>query len=305
MGSFTSEMLVYHNGRCYSPEEPIVTMLDRSFLYGDSIYEVVTTSKQKPIELEDHLYRLARSAEAIELKLPAPLSKIATEINQVILEYQKRFPRTKTELYVRIVISRGVGKISFTQESVEGPAQIYYLCMPTPTWGTQYKFMSLGIVERQRLSKESLSPAIKGGNYLNCILSLLEAKRRGSSDALMCDAQGFITEGTTFNIFYIKRGILVTPPLDVSILDGIIRRMTLKTARALGYETREIRFLPEHLYNADEIFISSTSRNLMKINEIIDLRGKKPVTHFNKDTSQFLLTDLLNDELLKMRYGAA
>src|SRR6185503_16270920 len=107
--------------------------------------------------------------------------------------------------------------------------------------------------------QRALDPAMKSGNYLNSLLGYLEARSEGFEDALFCDANGHLTEGSTFSFAYIKRGIFVTSPLDIGILDSITRRHMLQIARELGMETREVRFPRERVDEADEVITISTS----------------------------------------------
>ena len=113
---------------------------------------------------------------------------------------------------------------------------------------------------------------MKSGNYLNNLLSYLTASDAGYDDALLPDQQGFITEGTTFNIFYVKRGIVATPPLDVGILDGVTRRAIINLCVELGIPCREVRFPKEYLYEADEVFASSSLKEVLPV---MNLDGKK------------------------------
>ena len=135
---------------------------------------------------------------------------------------------------------------------------------------------------------------MKSGNYLNSLLAYLESveeHRSGNEewpqyskvpgtadDALMCNFDAHITEGTTFNIFYVKNGIVVTPPLDIGILDGITRAEIIKICQKLEIECREVRFPKERLYEADEVFISSSIKEVFPVSRVDDhtIHGGRP-----------------------------
>jgi branched-chain amino acid aminotransferase len=140
---------------------------------------------------------------------------------------------------------------------------------PTPAF---VKGTKLQISKRIRNHPKAIDPAMKSGNYLNSLLAYLTAADEGYDDALMPDQQGFITEGTTFNVFYVKRGIVATPPLDVGILDGVTRRAIINLCVELGIPCREVRFPKEYLYEADEVFVSSSLKEVLPV---LDLDGKK------------------------------
>jgi branched-chain amino acid aminotransferase len=109
---------------------------------------------------------------------------------------------------------------------------------------------------------------MKSGNYLNSLLAYLEAAGDGFDDAILCNFDGHVTEGTTFNVGYIKRRCLATPPLDVGILDGITRRRLIRIAREIGLEVREVRFPKERMYEADEVFLSSTIKEAFPVTRL-------------------------------------
>ncbi len=253
-----------------SPSAPAVPVFDRSYLYGDSLYEVARTYQGKLYALNDHLVRLAQSAELCHLKLDRPLSHYRDECEKSVREFYSRPANRKKEAYCRIVISRGVGAIGFARTQVKTGTTYAIIVQPLNPpdenkWKTGYHFK---IVERERNHPHALDPAMKSGNYLNSLLAFLEATDAGAEDALMCDRDGFMTEGSTFNIFYVKRNIVVTPPLGVGILEGITRRKILTLARKLGLETREVRFPPSRLFEADEVFMSSTIKEAFPVTKL-------------------------------------
>ena len=123
---------------------------------------------------------------------------------------------------------------------------------------------------------------MKSGNYLNSLLAYLEATTAGCDDALLCNSDGHITEGTTFNIFYARNGILATPPLDIGILDGITRREVIKMALKMDIQVREVRFPRERLLEADEVFVTSSIKEVFPVtrmgsgNSKITIQSGKP-----------------------------
>jgi branched-chain amino acid aminotransferase len=113
---------------------------------------------------------------------------------------------------------------------------------------------------------------MKSGNYLNSLLAYLTAAEAGFDDALMVDQQGFLTEGTTYNLFYVNRGIVATAPLDVGILDGVTRRAVINLCVELGIPCREVRYPKSYLFSADEVFVTSSLKEVLPV---LNLDGKK------------------------------
>lgn len=252
--------IVNVNGEIIASDEAKVSVFDRSFLYGDSLYEVARTYDGKFFGLKEHLERLQKSAELCHMVLGQPLDLYAREMERTLAAFQARKEFQNSEAYCRIVLSRGTGKIGFGLECLLTPTQFVIIVQPLDPL-TEAKFSKgrkLKIVDRLRNDPRALDPAAKTGNYLNSLLAYLEARGEDFEDALMCNSDGHLTEGTTFAFAYIKRGIFVTSPLDIGILDSITRRHMLEVARELGMETREIRFPRERLYEADEVISIST-----------------------------------------------
>ena len=172
------------------------------------------------------------------------------------------------------MISRGSGKIGFGLKNLETPTLYAIIVEPISMFPNKSmdEGMKLQISKRMRNHPDALDPAMKSGNYLNSLLAYLTAADAGFEDAILLDYQGFVTEGTTFNLFYVNRGIVATAPLDVGILDGVSRRIIINLCIELGIPCREIRFPKEYLFEADEVFLSSSLKEAMPVT---NLDGKK------------------------------
>lgn len=262
--------------------EARVSVFDRSYLYGDSLYEVVRTYAGEFFLLDEHLERLKESADLCHLSLTQDLAFLKSEILRTHHAFRQRFSQVSPncpppEAYLRIVISRGEGKIGFGLGCLESGTlyTLYIQEVEPPTPAQIKKGLRLQIIPRLRNSPLALDPAMKSGNYLNSLLGYLEAQEAGFDDALLCNADGHLTEGTTFNIFYFRNGILATPPLEIGILDGITRRTVIALASDLGHPVREVRFPRERLYEADEVFITSSVREVFPVTAVDSAPGAR------------------------------
>jgi branched-chain amino acid aminotransferase len=191
-----------------------ISVFDRGFLYGDSVYEVMRTSRGRPVDLHQHLRRLARSADALALTL-SDLSVLETHIQRTLDAAEN------AESYVRVMVTRGAGRIGLDTQLASEPVTIIIVrpleLPPAELYDTG---ASLEIVEVQRTSVRAMDPGVKSGNYLNNILALREAKRAGAYEALMCDAQGRVAEGSTSNVFVVRGGRISTPAQEIGLLAG-------------------------------------------------------------------------------------
>lgn len=259
--------LVNVNGQIVPGSAAQAGVFDRGFLYGDSLYEVVRSYDGAFFKLEEHLQRLEKSAALCHMVLGQSLSTYRKEIERTYEAFKKKH---RGDAYCRIIVTRGTGKIGFGLECILTPTQYFIVMQPVeaPTPEQRKKGMALQISHRLRNDRRALDPAMKSGNYLNSLLAYLESGSEGFDDALLCDVNGHVTEGTTFNIFYVRRGIVATPPLDIGILDGITRRIVIGIAAKLGYPVREVRFPRERLYEGDEVFITSSIKEVFPITRI-------------------------------------
>ncbi len=291
--------LINLNGEILDPADAKVSVFDRSFLYGDSLYEVVRTYRGKPFRLKEHLVRMEKSAKLCQMRFFQTSAEYEREMLRSIEAYRAQPGRQDEDVYVRIVVSRGSGKIGFGLGNLETPTLYAIIVEPISMFPNKpfEKGTKLQISERIRNHPKALDPAMKSGNYLNSLLAYLSATDSGYDDALMVDQQGFMTEGTTFNLFYVNRGIVATAPLDVGILDGVTRRAILNLCIEQGIPCREVRFPKEYLYEADEVFVSSSLKEVLPV---LDLDGKRigngkagPVTRKLRDA----FDDLVRREL--------
>ena len=265
------------NGNLFAPtelEKAQISVLDRSFIYGDSLYEVVRTYQGIPFHMDSHLGRLDKSSQLCKFTSPLPLDQYRKEITRTIEAFHQLPGGKDHELYARLIVSRGSGEIGFSRECVTHPLSFVIIVKAFPDF-TDVEVqngISLCVSKRIRNNPRALDPAMKSGNYLNSLLAFLEAEEAGYEDALLCNADGHVTEGTVFNVYYCRRGIVATPPLEIGILDGISRQIVNRISKEEGFPLREVRFPKERLYEADEVFITGSTKEVFPVSKI---DGKK------------------------------
>ena len=161
-------------------DEASISIFDHGFLFGDSIYEVVCTSRGKPYFLDEHLNRLYESASGISLEIPNTPEKLKEQI-QSTLDSAGNY-----ESYIRIIVTRGVGDVDIDPSSCFNPNIIIFVSdIPKIPDESYKKGVSIALVSIKRNSRDSLNPAVKTGNYLNNVLARIEAKKMGAEDAIL------------------------------------------------------------------------------------------------------------------------
>lgn len=254
------------NGVVVAPEEARVSVFDRGFLYGDSVYEVIRTYRGVPFELQAHLERLAGSAERIGMGLPVPLQTFAEET------WEAHRASGNAESYLRIVSTRGSGKLGLDPGLAEDPVRVV-IAMPLdpPPEALYTTGASIALVSVRRNLRTAIDPRAKTGNYLNSVMAVKEARQRGAYEAVMLDHRDYVTEGASSNIFAVFERAIFTPPLDAGILRGVTRAVIFEVARRAGLRLLELPLSEAALKQADEVFISSSIREIVPINRVDDV----------------------------------
>jgi branched-chain amino acid aminotransferase len=253
------------DGESFQEHEAKISVFDRGFLYGDSVFETLRTYGGRPFAMTEHLQRLAWSAERVHIALPCALSTLEDEVLRALGAANQR------ESMIRIMITRGPGPLGLDPTLAERGTRVIIVATLSTAPDEVYR-SGVGVVtyRTQRVADATDAAGAKIGNYLIAILAMRQAKTKGAVEALIIDAQDRVVEGTSSNLFAVVSGTLTTPPETTGILPGITRARVLALARELGipFEARALT-LPE-LVRADEIFISSTIREIFPVVRIDD-----------------------------------
>ncbi len=252
--------MIYLNNKLVSRGRARISVFDHGFLYGDGIYETLRAYDGVVFMLDEHVERLFRSASLIGLGVP----KSPEAIKKAVYKTMKA-NRVK-EAIVRITVSRGAGPVGLDPALCPEPTFVIFAGQFKKYPRHYYqKGVSIAIADTRRNYRRALDPRIKSLNFLNNVLAKIEAKKKGVYEAVMLNYRGYLAEGTVANIFFIKNNVLCTPSVQVGILDGITRRIILDAAKELHIETREGRFRPEDIHDAQEVFISNTTMEVMPV----------------------------------------
>jgi len=245
-------------------EDARIPVLDRGFLYGDSIYEVFRTYRGVPLFYDERWARFQNSASLIHLDLKLDRDEMARRIRETVAATGAA--RSGTDVYVRYSITRGVGEIDLYPAPDLEPSCVI-IVKPVPQWGglLYERGARLMVPETRRNSGSALDPNIKGGNYLNNVLGLIEARRAGADDCLMLDGAGLVTEASNSNVFFVIDGDLVTPSQTARNLQGTTKAAVREALRARGVETFEREITEDDAARATECFLTSATREVMPV----------------------------------------
>jgi branched-chain amino acid aminotransferase len=261
---------IWKNGELVPWDEANVHVLSHGLHYGSGVFEGIrcydTEIGPAIFRHQDHLDRLAKSAELYYLPLPVSLEEIREGTKELIRQNGLR------SCYIRPIAFRGYGEMGLFAKSA--PVDVFVAVWP---WGaylgeeSKKSGVRAKVSSWRRISAAGLIPHAKAsGQYLNSILAKTESANAGYDEAILLDERGFVCEGSGENIYLVREGEIVTPGHTSAILDGINRKSVIQIARDLGYTVVERDIARAELYLAEEVFLTGTAAELVPVREIDD-----------------------------------
>jgi branched-chain amino acid aminotransferase len=254
---------IYLDGKMVDKAQATVSVFDHGLLYGDGVFEGIRAYGSLVFKLKEHVERLYESAHTLMLTIPMTRA----EMEQAVVDTLKA--NNLTDAYIRLVVTRGVGDLGLDPRKC-AKATVFIIADKIALYPKEIieKGLPLVTCPTVRNHVEALNPQLKTLNYLNNILAKIEAINAGVNEAILLNAQGYVTECTGENIFYVKGNKLVTPPPYVGILKGITRETVMTLAKKAGMEVSEEVFTRHDLYTSDEVFLTGTAAEIIPVSKI-------------------------------------
>jgi len=280
----SSEPLERRHG-IFRLDEVGLPVLDRGALYGDSVFEGVLVVGGRLFTWKEHLARLYRSAERLQIPIPYDPVELSLRILTTVREVSGAMTERR---YLRLVVTRGLGDLGIHPGKVCGGV-VYGIAAQIQLYPEELYERGIELsVARQvrRPGPEVLDPSIKSSNYLNNIRALLESLGEGRPETLMLTGEGFVAEATADNLFLVRRlpgwegdpsRVTVSTPVATYCLDGITRGLILAAAREIGYQVEEVAdMVVDDLTGADrEVFLTGTQKSLNEVGKKVFVAEKK------------------------------
>jgi branched-chain amino acid aminotransferase len=258
------------NGRITTPEDAVVSPLDHGFLYGEGVYEVCRTYHGQPFLFDRHMRRLRESASRLVLPVPWTDDELVGEVART-LDAADLAGTSAPAGYVRLLVTRGVGELNYDPASCRQPSLVTIVKRHVPPPAEVYETgVTVALVSVVRNHPSALNPLIKSNNLLNNALAMQEALRMKGFEAVMRNQRGEIAECSQSNLFVVKNGEALTPPIEAGLLSGITRAFVLELAHGLRVPAREAVLHDEDLFGAEEAFLTSTTREIVPIVRVDD-----------------------------------
>jgi branched-chain amino acid aminotransferase len=259
---------IWHNGRFIAWDEAKIHVLSHVTSYGSSVFEGVrcydTPSGPAIFRVREHLRRLFDSAKIYRIEVKQTIDQLADAMVELVKV------NSLQSCYFRPIVLRGYGDIGVLPGN--NPTEVYIACWE---WGKYLgeealaKGVDVCVSSWTRIAPNTLPALAKAGaNYMNSQLIRMEAQYNGYAEGIALDSSGYVSEGSGENIFVVRDGKILTPPLGASVLPGITRDTVMQLAESLRIPLVETLVPREMLYIADEVFFSGTAAEITPIRSV-------------------------------------
>ena len=281
-------MTVYLNGRFLPLDDAKISVLDRGFIYGDGVYEVIPVYYRRPYRLRQHLARLQRSLDGIRLANP----HTDTEWESIIRELVARTPFDDQGVYSQV--TRGVAKRDHSFPSGVAPT-VFMMSNPLPLPTAEQ--VERGVAVVTATDERWLHCDLKTISLLGNVLARQRATDAGAAEAVLF-RNGFLTEASASNIFIVVDGIVLAPPKDNQILPGITYDAALELARGGGLAVEVRPISREEALAADEMWLSSSTKEVLAVTTVDgnSFAGGSPGPVFRKMYGLFQASKSRNEQ---------
>ena len=253
-------MIVFLNGKFVPQEEATVSVFDRSFLYGDGLFESLRVTRGKPFRWWDHMERLRKGGDFLGIKIPFSCKMLEKFAAELIIRNQL------PESLLRVTVSRGVGPRGYSPKDAATPTLVMSMhALPvSPTAGKAWNLhtASLRLPAREKLAQ------FKTANKLAQVLARAEADLAGADEALMLNTDGFVVEGASSNLFWVEGETVCTPPLTSGILAGVTRAVTVELCQQLALPFAERETTAQRMRDAAGVFLTLSSFGVVECGEL-------------------------------------
>ncbi len=245
-------MIVFLNGQFVPEEQAMVSVFDRSFLYGDGLFETMLVVKGTPFRWAQHMERLQRGCEFLRLQVPFSLAAIRGFADELIAR------NGMPDSLLRLTLSRGVGRRGYSPQGAERPTLVMSL-HPAPAVPPREPPLWRLVTSSFRLPANQPLAQFKTCNKLPQILARAEADATGADEALLLNTDGFVVEASSSNLFWVQDDAICTPALASGILAGVTRSVIFELCQGLNLALCETSITPEALGKAQGVFLSLSS----------------------------------------------
>lgn len=249
---------IYIDGTFYEQSEAKISVFDHGLLYGDGVFEGIRFYHDRVFRLDEHMDRLWDSAKAIALDPPMSRDELVEATLETIRQNDLH------DGYIRLLLTRGAGSLGLSPDSCRRPSVVIIAATISLYPDSLYqKGLTMVTCATRRTAPAALSPRVKSLNYLNNVLAKIEAQQAGAAEGVMLNEQGYVAECTGDNLFVVKKGLILTPPVNAGSLAGITREVVFELAQKNGFSITEKDLTRYDIFVADECFLTGTAAEVI------------------------------------------
>lgn len=254
------------NGHLGTADGAVISVMDRGFLFGLSVYESIRTYGGSPFLVAKHLARLRASGKALEIPIPLSDEELMRQISATL------DAAGNAESSIRVLASAGA---DIPQSKGDAPSRattmvVIVKSLTAPPARAYERGVRVALVDVVRTPPGSVDPQVKSSNLVVNLLAMRQAKQREAFEAILLNYRGEVCEASSSNVFLVRDGRVITPPLSAGILAGLTRELTIQLTKDLGLRLEEATLMPPDLITADEIFLTASSKEILPVREVDD-----------------------------------
>lgn len=258
-------MIVFLNGQFVPEEHATVSVFDRSFLYGDGLFETLRVVNGRPFRWWDHMERLRKGGDFLGIKIPIGCKSLEKHAASLVAQ------NNLSDGLLRITVSRGVGPRGYSPKGADKPTLVMTLHPLTDAGNALRDGWKLCVASHRLPAGDKLAK-FKTASKLTQVMARTEADAAGANEALLLNTNGEVVEGASSNLFWIEGRQVFTPPLELGLLAGITRSVAIEICARLGIAFAEQAATPERLHRADGVFVTLSTLGLV---EAVSLDGQR------------------------------
>lgn len=285
-------MIVFLNGNFMPSSQALVPVNDRGFMYGDGLFETTRVINGRPFRLAQHLERMVRGADY--LKIPLPYTP--KEIQKFALQLVEK--NSMPDAVLRITLTRGAGERGYTPAAANTATPTLVMSLhPLPLVKDEAELRWSMITSSYHIPASGAISSFKTTSKILHVFARIEAQERGADEALLLNTNGEVAETAGGNIFWVFQDKICTVPTGRGVLPGITRAVVLEVCQAIGLETNKRVIKPQHLRNAEGIFVTQSVLGIVPVSAF-DGEAVRPsplVDQIASAYNQMLITESKSD----------
>lgn len=260
--------VAFLNGDYLPLSEAKISPMDRGFLFGDGIYEVIPTYNGRPVGMNGHTERMKNGLNAISIKNPYSGEQWNAILTTLIEKNASQFPSGNIGVYFHVSRGTDVKRYHAYPENVEPTVFgfVFEIAPPQTADKTAVKAFHVALEEDKRWQRCH----IKSTSLLGNVMHFQTGVEQGVNETILHNEAGFITEASACNVFIVKDAVIYTPPLNHQLLPGVTRAIALRAFAESGLAVQERWFSIDELLSADEVWLTSSSKEIAPVTRVND-----------------------------------